>query len=78
MKANDRAAWDEAVEVDRALRSYHGVAGFKGEAYLHAERKPLELVNFGARLAKPKKARQRRLYLAGDGFGNECEGMCGV
>lgn len=79
MKATDPEAWDDAVRVDRALRSYHGVAGFRGEAFLHAERKPLELIKFGERLARPKKARQGRLYLpAGDGFGNECEGMCGV
>jgi hypothetical protein len=79
IKEHDPAAWAEALEVDRALRTHHGVAGVRGHAFLHSERQPLELVNFGARLARPKKAKQRRLYLpADDSFGNECEGMCGV
>lgn len=81
MKETDPESWEQAVTVDRALRSYHGVAGFHGQAFLHSTRQPLELVNFGARLAKPKKARQGRLYLPPDeterGFGDECEGMCG-
>lgn len=77
MQRNDPASFADAIAVDRALRSHHGVAGLHGHVFLHEERQPLELVNFAARLAKPKRKRQLRLYLSG-GFGNECEGMCGV
>lgn len=77
MKEHDTAAWEEAVQMDRALRSHHGVAGVRGQVFLHEERKPLELVNFGARLARPKRKKQLRLYLSG-GFGNDCSGSCGV
>lgn len=77
MKRNDPESWQDAVLVDRALRTHQGVAGFRGHVFLHAERKPLEEVDFDARLAKPKQKRQMRLYLT-PGFGNDCSGLCGV
>jgi hypothetical protein len=77
MKQDDPAAWADAVAVDRALRTHQGVAGFRGHVFLHEERRPLEEIDFAARLARPKRKKQLRLYLSG-GFGNECEGMCGV
>lgn len=77
MKLNDPASWADAVEVDRALRTHQGVAGFRGEVFLHADRIPLEEVNLEARLAKPRRKKQLRLYLSGE-FGAECEGLCGV
>lgn len=76
MKRTDPAAWTEAVEVDRALRTHQGVAGVRGHVFLHAARIPLEDVDLEARVARPRRKKQIRLHLSG--FGNECEGMCGV
>jgi hypothetical protein len=74
MQQTDPAAFADAVNIDRLLREPGLHLHLRGEAYLHSERKPLELINFGERLARR----------AGDGteqidlFGNECEGLCGV
>jgi len=78
MKTDDPAAWADAVAVDRALRTVTGVAGFRGQAFLHRERIPLEAVDLEARVAAPRRKVQLRLYLSGDAFGDECAGVCGV
>jgi hypothetical protein len=66
MKLNDRPSWDQAVEVDRMIRS--GVRGTSQKLYLHRSMKPLEEVDF----------RNAEDFGQIDAFGNECEGMCGV
>jgi hypothetical protein len=74
MQRDDPASFADAVAIDRLLREPGLHLHLRGEAYLHSERRPLELINFGANVARR----------AGDGteqidlFGNECEGLCGV
>ena len=76
MQRNDPVSFADAVDIDRRLRSDGGKHYMlKGVPFLHRERIPLELVNFGARLAA-RAARARPVEPAG--FGNECEGLCGV
>ncbi len=67
MRDNDPAAWADAIEVDRAIRS-PGYVGLVGEAYLHDSLRPLEEVD----LSTPRERGQPDL------MGNECDGMCGV
>lgn len=76
MKEKEPNDFADACEVDRAIRHIPRV---KGRVYLHRSGQPLEEVDFQLRL------RLRRGDLEGqgmlfeeDGFGNECEGMCGV
>jgi hypothetical protein len=66
MKLNDGPSWEQAVEVDRMIRS--GVRGTNQKLYLHRSMKPLEEVDF----------RNAEDFGQIDAFGNECEGMCGV
>jgi hypothetical protein len=57
--------WTDAVAVDRLLRRGNVVRGMT--KFMHPQRVPLAKANLSPRLpAQP------------DGFGNECEGMCGV
>jgi hypothetical protein len=59
--------WADAVEADRELRSgAYVVSGLRATCYMHPDRVPLDQVELGAG--------DRHL----DGFGNECEGLCGV
>lgn len=74
MKTNDPAAFQDAVNVDNALRSGQHFM-LKGTPYLHASRQPLELVKFEDIIAR---RRARKGPDQGDLFGNECEGVCGV
>lgn len=66
MKMNDKASWDQAVEVDEMIRS--GVRGVKQKLFLHRSMKPLVEVDF----------RNATDMGQVDLFNNECEGMCGV
>ncbi len=70
MKLNDPKSFDQAVTVDRHLRSGQAniTRGLDGEFYLHRSLKPLEEVDFrnAADLGQT------------DMFNEECEGMCGV
>ena len=60
--------FDEAVEIDSNMR---GNLAFAKEPYLHPRRIPLdEAVALDEAQAAPAQHR--------DGFGNECEGHCGV
>jgi hypothetical protein len=65
MKRNDPEAWAEAVEIDRKIRH---IGRFKGQAFLHPQRVPLDQVNLD----------ENQMDIFDDGFINECEGMCGV
>ena len=67
MRDTDPAAWADAIETDRAIRS-PGYVGQMGEAYMHDSLLPLEQVDLST-------ARERGQP---DLMGNECEGVCGV
>ncbi|MES4992568.1 hypothetical protein ACTJJ7_11745 [Phyllobacterium sp. 22229] len=66
MRDYDQDAWDDAVAVDRVLRT--GLRGIRGEVYLHRSCVPLD----EADLATAADRGQLDLWP------NECEGMCGV
>ncbi|MCW8060488.1 hypothetical protein [Agrobacterium tumefaciens] len=66
MRDHDPDAWDDAVAVDRVLRT--GLRGIRGEVYLHRSCVPLD----EADLATAADRGQLDLWP------NECEGMCGV
>lgn len=63
MKRNDPESWNDAVEIDRAIRN---LPRFKGQAFLHASLKPLEEVDFN----------ENQMEI--DLFNNDCTGFCGV
>ena len=73
MKANDPESFADAMDIDNRLRSRGMLTVLKGEAYLHASRRPLASLNFKPQLARPNEQR----FDFGI-FGQECEGMCGV
>lgn len=66
MRNNDPAAWDDAVEVDRAIRT--GLRGIRGEVFLHRSGVPLDEADLST------AADHGQL----DVWPNECEGMCGL
>lgn len=66
MRESDRQSWEDAVEVDRALR--HGLQGIRGEVFLHRSCVPLDVADLST------AADHGQLDL----WPNECEGMCGV
>lgn len=66
MKAADRQAWQQAVEIDALIRG--GVRGTKQRLYLHRSCQPLEEVDL----------RNAKDYGQTDMFADECEGMCGL
>ena len=68
MKMNDPLSFDDAIEVDQALRKTGNYLRFDGELYLHKSLKPLK----DADLRNAEDKGQINM------FGNECEGMCGV
>lgn len=43
MREGDRHSWEDAVEVDRALR--HGLRGIRGEVFLHRSCVPLDVAD---------------------------------
>lgn len=66
LKDNDPAGWQQAVEVDRAIR--HGMRGITAEAvYLHRSLTPLDQVDL-----------TNNDDLMGNLFMAECQGMCGL
>ena len=69
MKINDPESWEEAVSVDRALRTQGTVCNreMTDALYLHRQCIPLELVD----LSDPKPAKLDQFSLF------DCEGMCG-
>jgi hypothetical protein len=66
LRDHDRAAWSDAVEIDRSIRS--GLRGIRGEVFLHRSAVPLD----EADLTTAEDLGQLDL------FANECEGMCGI
>lgn len=66
MRDHDPAAWNDAVEVDRLIRTE--LRGIRGEAYLHRSVVPLDEADLTT------AADHGQLDL----WPNECEGMCGV
>ncbi|RWN57692.1 MAG: hypothetical protein EOR99_34265 [Mesorhizobium sp.] len=66
MRNNDPAAWDDAVEVDRAIRT--GLRGIRGEVFLHRSGVPLDEADLST------AADHGQLDL----WPNECEGICGL
>lgn len=65
MKRHDPESWKDAVEVDKAIRKMPKI---KGQVFLHRSCKPLDQVELN----------ENQLEFDFDGFGNECEGFCGV
>ena len=66
MRDRDPAAWNDAVEADRAIRT--GLRGIRGEVFLHRSAVPLDEADLST------AADHGQLDL----WPNECEGMCGV
>jgi len=66
IRMNDPVAWDDAVEVDQAIRT--GLRGIRGEVFLHRSGVPLDRADLST------AADHGQLDL----WPNECEGMCGV
>lgn len=72
LKRFEPASYDEAVSVDRWLRTSTSNPVRKlleGRPYLHAARRPLDTV-----ISLREKTQQENLNL----FNEECEGLCGV
>jgi hypothetical protein len=67
MKEEEPEAFADAVAIDGLLRG--GIAGLRGDVFVHRSCVPLAQVNF--------RPRAPRMFQP-DLFGNECEGMCGV
>ncbi len=63
--------WSDAVEFDKALRNGAGInKRLTGDVYLHRSAQPLRDVDL--------RTLEEQGQLVLDGFGQECEGMCGV
>jgi hypothetical protein len=65
--------WADAVAFDRAIRHGHPAAihkaALRGNAFLHPSLRPLDQVDLFPSDADAAEA---------DGFGNDCQGVCGV
>lgn len=71
---NDPGSHEKAIRIDEALRT-PGIrfAGVTGEMFVHRSFIPLEAVD----MRQPDEVSgQTQIFM--DGFGNECEGLCGV
>jgi hypothetical protein len=66
IKNGDPGEWLETIEIDKRLRT---LPGMKNQGFLHRSLSPLDQVDFSG------LENQTDML---DGFGNECEGMCGV
>lgn len=68
LKTNDPEAFASAVKYEQKLQdAFARATALSGVPFLHASLLPIYMVNF---------ANSDQLEL--DGFGNECEGMCGL
>jgi hypothetical protein len=67
----NQADWQLAVEYDKKLRDKFGDE-WGGSLYVHPDMVPLEQASV------PDLSTMPRLFDDGGGFGNECEGHCGV
>lgn len=68
LRDTDPIGWQEAVQVDAAIRKGIDGANMRGEMFVHASLLPLDQVD----LSTLEDHGQLNL------FNNECEGMCGV
>lgn len=71
------AEWADAVAFDRAIRAghpRHGRPALRGRAYLHRSLVPLDRVNLHA-TPRPGRGSDGE---PGEGFGNDCHGVCGT
>lgn len=66
LKANFPEEWEKAVKFDEAIRDA-SKSGARNPIFLHRSLRPLRGINLDA---------QGNLF--GEGFGNECSGVCGV
>jgi hypothetical protein len=73
LRDHDPDGWADAIAFDRAIRYGHqgGNGALLGQAFLHASLLPLDEVD----LSTPEDHGQLSLL---DGFGMECQGVCGV
>ena len=67
IRDNDAAGWKKACRTDASLRSPENKTRFRGELFVHRDRVPLAQADLTDLLENLPP-----------GFGNECEGMCGV
>lgn len=70
LRDNDPQGWQQAVEVDKALRTPGSLAVLTGELYTHRDHKPLDEVDISSD--------EERGQMGFWGVGEECQGMCGV
>lgn len=68
IKQGDQNEWRETIEMDRIIR--HRASKMTYQQFMHRSLKPLDEVGFDLIEKQPD--------MWDDGFGNECEGMCGV
>jgi 3'-phosphoadenosine 5'-phosphosulfate sulfotransferase (PAPS reductase)/FAD synthetase len=68
LRDNSPDEWDDAVAVDKAIRTGGNLRGVKAEQFMHRSLKPLDEVDLSTWAEKGQP----------DLFGEECEGMCGV
>jgi hypothetical protein len=71
LRDHEPDSWADAIAFDRAIRHQGGKGELLGQAFIHASLVPLDQVD----LSTPEDHGQLSLL---DGFGMECEGMCGV
>jgi hypothetical protein len=64
----------EAVEIEKTYQKLKAKTTLMGTPYLHNSLQPLDTIDFKA-LVEAKKKQGTQMDF---GFGNECEGMCGV
>jgi hypothetical protein len=75
LRDNSPAEWADAVAFDRAIRAghrRHGQPALRGRAYLHRSLVPLDRVDLRSTPRRGSGAEP------GDGFGNDCHGLCGT
>jgi hypothetical protein len=68
LRDNSPDEWDDAVAVDKVIRTGGNLRGVKAEQFMHRSLKPLDEVDLSTWAEKGQP----------DLFGEECEGMCGV
>ena len=75
------AEWADAVGFDRAIRHGHPAAihkaALRGKAFLHQSLRPLDQVDLAPPTGVGRPGADAGADEA-DGFGNECQGVCGV
>lgn len=67
MKEGNQEEWEATVQMDRHIRRRN--ENMKYQEFMHRSLRPLDEIDFSG------ITNQLDMY---DGFGNECEGMCGV